>query len=79
MYTWANNRQYAGQWENGQQHGQGIYRDVNNIERTGLWENGKRVAWLDDEEFEEELEEMNRLKEEEQKMENQREITRKWE
>lgn len=64
IYTWQNGRQYAGQWENGQQHGQGIYLDVNQVERTGLWEEGKRVAWLDDEDFEEQMEEVNRQKDE---------------
>jgi hypothetical protein len=34
------------------------------VERTGLWEHGKRVAWLDDEDFEEQMEELNRQKEE---------------
>jgi hypothetical protein len=28
---------------------------VNDVERTGLWEEGKRMAWLDDEDFEEEM------------------------
>ena len=49
------------------------------MERTGLWEYGKRVGWLDDEEFEEQMEEMNRQKEEKEKLERQQELNRKWE
>ena len=64
IYTWSNGREYAGQWENGQQHGQGIYKDINGVERTGLWEEGKRVAWLDDDDYGEQMEEVNRAKEE---------------
>lgn len=70
IYTWPDKRQYTGQWEYGLQHGQGIYKDVYGIERTGLWEFGKRVVWLDEEEWEEELGEIERMKEEERKLEN---------
>ena len=34
-----------------------IYKDVNGMERTGLWEEGKRVAWLDDDDYGEQMDE----------------------
>jgi len=49
------------------------------VERTGLWEYGKRVAWLDEDDFEDQMEEMNRLEEEKRKEENLKELNRKWE
>ena len=45
---------------------------MNGVERTGLWEEGKRVAWLDDDEYGEQMEEVNRVKEEAEKAENMR-------
>lgn len=48
VYTWADGRQYAGNWKNGKQHGEGVYRLANGTEKNGLWEDGKRTRWVEE-------------------------------
>ena len=45
---WADGRSYTGGWQNGKQHGQGVYRQVDGRERVGFWQDGKRVSWKDE-------------------------------
>jgi len=39
-------------WENGRQHGEGVYITQDGISRKGIWKNGKRLQWLDGNEAE---------------------------
>ena len=45
--TWPDGRIYQGQWQNGKQHGEGIYTKPDGTSRKGEWNNGKRVKWLE--------------------------------
>ena len=40
------------------------------MERTGLWDRGKRIAWLDEEDFEEQMADLRMKQEEEQRLKN---------
>ena len=39
---------YIGEWENGKQHGIGIFKKTNGRRKKGKWVQGKRVAWLNE-------------------------------
>ena len=38
---------YKGEWEEGKQHGEGLYTNSRGVERKGVWEYGTRIKWLD--------------------------------
>ena len=48
MYTWTDGRKYDGMWQNGKQHGDGVYILPDGTARKGLWKNGKRIKWVED-------------------------------
>ena len=45
MFNWPDGRVYKGYWQNGKQHGHGVYIGSNGIEKEGEWYEGKRVKW----------------------------------
>lgn len=47
MYHWGDGRKYDGRWENGVQHGEGLFYDTDGNAKKGLWENGKRLKWIE--------------------------------
>ena len=46
-FTYMGSSKYIGEWKDGKQHGEGIYRK-DGRDRRGIWEDGKRIKWLDD-------------------------------
>jgi hypothetical protein len=46
-FTWADGRQYIGEWKNGKQHGMGTYITKEGGRRNGEWQNGKKIRWID--------------------------------
>ena len=50
MYLWADGRSYLGNWDDGKQHGTGIYITSENNQisiKKGIWKMGKRQEWVD--------------------------------
>ena len=39
---WPDGRYYKGQWYNGRQHGNGVYKTKNGKVHEGIWINGSR-------------------------------------
>lgn len=46
IYTWADGKQYEGNWKDGFHHGEGIYRKQGTPDRKGVWQDGQRLKWL---------------------------------
>jgi len=45
-FEWPDGRRYKGFWENGKQHGKGMYINAKGEEKQGEWQDGKRLKWL---------------------------------
>lgn len=43
----ADGRKFCGGWNEGKQHGNGVYHDLDGVARAGLWEDGNLVEWYD--------------------------------
>lgn len=41
-------RRYEGYWQNGKQHGQGVYYNAQGRRKDGEWNEGKRVRWINE-------------------------------
>lgn len=48
QFNWPDGKVYKGYWENGKQHGRGLYIETNGRVREGEWKEGKIVKWLDE-------------------------------
>lgn len=41
MYTWNDGRKFEGFWQNGKQHGKGVYYLPNKTYKIGYWKDGQ--------------------------------------
>ena len=46
MFKWPDGRVYSGWWQDGKQHGEGVYSNPKGIRRKGMWDNGERKYWI---------------------------------
>lgn len=47
IFIWPDGKEYAGNWKDGKQHGEGVYKTEKGEARKGMWNAGKRIKWLD--------------------------------
>jgi hypothetical protein len=46
-FTWKDGSKYCGKWQNGKQHGRGVFTaTANSQEKTGEWKDGRRLQWI---------------------------------
>ena len=47
VFTWADGRQYIGQWKGGKQDGIGTYISKEGVKKQGEWQGGRKIRWID--------------------------------
>ena len=46
VFRWPDGREYRGDWKDGKQHDEGVFKTAKGDLRRGEWKDGVRIRWI---------------------------------